>query len=506
MLIHALQTGEGIFQFVSPRAHKHTVSPAQTNVRRKNPSILDELIQRMSFEDDNINLRLGDRFALTKVTPILSESGNDDHVQYLIEAEDLPGTTSPRRKYSTVLTQVGLPFKNAVLTSNAIVRASLLLDAHKAKTVNLPSDQKSPSNGASQLIVSHAGIGRNATLIVYRDIRSEIDAGMVDRANLDKTLYRIVAAHRAVRGPHFIHSEPQLAALREALWLHCLATPKPKPSCGDRARRLFSVRRSASSPAVDLEGLTDTPASPANSIRRGVTLVRSRSMSSMSSMLAGWPGRPVAPEYVGVATSPSSGTDHAQAIGTSALPNRFHQEIDHVGNCRFHDADKVNGHYSNFWQGQAVVIGGEEYKTVEHYFQAQKFAPRKGVPQYAARIREQIMAAATADEAKKLARNNLRFAVSMQDWIKKLRVGEMYQGVHAKFSQDEDLKAILLATENAQLIETMPGPRNDTFWGVRGTTGANMLGRILMQVREDLRENRRPDPNACFEPDDQQQW
>lgn len=189
-MIHALHSGQGIFQFVSPKAHRHAVSPrAPTNVRRKHPSILDELLLRTSVGDGNVNVRLGDRFALTKVTPIVTEGGNDDHVQYLIEAEDLPGAPSPQRKYSTVLTQAGLPFAHAVLTPDAIVRASALLDAHQRKTSDVPSDQRAPVRDASQLIVSHAGIGRNATLIVYRDIVSKIDANMVNRANLDETLY-----------------------------------------------------------------------------------------------------------------------------------------------------------------------------------------------------------------------------------------------------------------------------------------------------------------------------
>ncbi len=56
--------------------------------------------------------------------------------------------------------------------------------------------------------------------------------------------------------------------------------------------------------------------------------------------------------------------------------------------------------------------------------------------------------------------------------------------VLAKFSQHDDLRAQLLATGDAQLVEHT---ERDAFWGDGGDgSGANMLGRILMDVREQL--------------------
>ena len=54
----------------------------------------------------------------------------------------------------------------------------------------------------------------------------------------------------------------------------------------------------------------------------------------------------------------------------------------------------------------------------------------------------------------------------------------------AKFTQHEDLKAILLSTGNALLIEAS---KTDAFWGIgEKGNGKNMLGRLLMQVRDEL--------------------
>lgn len=53
------------------------------------------------------------------------------------------------------------------------------------------------------------------------------------------------------------------------------------------------------------------------------------------------------------------------------------------------------------------------------------------------------------------------------------------------FSQHEDLRALLLSTGDAKLVEHT---ENDAYWGDGGDgSGKNMLGRILVQVREQLR-------------------
>jgi N-glycosidase YbiA len=61
----------------------------------------------------------------------------------------------------------------------------------------------------------------------------------------------------------------------------------------------------------------------------------------------------------------------------------------------------------------------------------------------------------------------------------------MYTAVYAKFTQHEELRDRLLATGDAALIEHT---RNDRYWGDGGDgTRCNMLGRVLMRVREELR-------------------
>jgi len=61
----------------------------------------------------------------------------------------------------------------------------------------------------------------------------------------------------------------------------------------------------------------------------------------------------------------------------------------------------------------------------------------------------------------------------------------MREAVEAKFRQHDELRALLLATNDAILVEHT---ENDDFWGDGGDgSGRNELGRVLMAVREVLR-------------------
>jgi ribA/ribD-fused uncharacterized protein len=61
----------------------------------------------------------------------------------------------------------------------------------------------------------------------------------------------------------------------------------------------------------------------------------------------------------------------------------------------------------------------------------------------------------------------------------------MRAAVLAKFQQHEDIREILMATGDAKIVEHTT---NDAYWGDGGDSkGKNMLGRILMEVREHFR-------------------
>lgn len=140
----------------------------------------------------------------------------------------------------------------------------------------------------------------------------------------------------------------------------------------------------------------------------------------------------------------------------------------------FYSTQGEHGCFSNFSRHR-FELDGLVWPTSEHYFQAQKFA---GTP-YA----EQIRRAATPKQAAALGRD--RNQPLRTDW-EQVKDAVMRRAVLRKFETHADIRAILLATKDEELVENAPG---DYYWGCGRTgTGQNKLGKILMDVRVTLRE------------------
>ena len=137
----------------------------------------------------------------------------------------------------------------------------------------------------------------------------------------------------------------------------------------------------------------------------------------------------------------------------------------------------VAGYLSNF-SPHGVCLDGVEWPTVEHCFQAMKFA---NDPQ----LQEQIRRADSACAAKRIAWEH---AAIRSDW-RQVREQVMLRALRAKFSQHPDLGEKLLATGARQLVEVNP---RDGYWGNGGDgSGQNRTGELLMLVREELRRGLR---------------
>lgn len=130
---------------------------------------------------------------------------------------------------------------------------------------------------------------------------------------------------------------------------------------------------------------------------------------------------------------------------------------------------------SNFWRCR-IVYYEEKYNSVEHAYQAAKFTDKD--------IREKIKNAKTLGEAKRIARRN-RDKIR-KDW-NEVNLKIMEQLVIFKFLEP-DLYDKLIETGQKYLQEG--NYWGDTFWGVDLKTGKgkNNLGKILMKVRDGLRD------------------
>lgn len=145
-----------------------------------------------------------------------------------------------------------------------------------------------------------------------------------------------------------------------------------------------------------------------------------------------------------------------------------------------HSEEKICGFFgkyrflSNFWEcANGVDFAGEYFHTSEAAYQAAKFPIKK--------MHE--ISLLSAEESKKYSRQNL-MKYSVQQWDK-IKVKIMFSIVLNKFSVNEDLREKLLDTGSKYLEET--NYWGDQFWGVCNGNGRNMLGQILMEVREVLK-------------------
>lgn len=126
------------------------------------------------------------------------------------------------------------------------------------------------------------------------------------------------------------------------------------------------------------------------------------------------------------------------------------------------------------------------WPSVEHFYQAQKFA---GVDSDEARdLRARILAADAPEQAAGLARRAERERPHLRrgDWSTS-KVGVMRAALLAKFTQHEGPRELLMSTARprpAAIVEASP---HDAYWGGgRDGKGSNHLGRLLMELRADL--------------------
>ena len=140
---------------------------------------------------------------------------------------------------------------------------------------------------------------------------------------------------------------------------------------------------------------------------------------------------------------------------------------------RFSSQSETHREFSNFALF-GVDLDGAWWPTVENYYQAQKFADPE--------LRKKIRKAEKPIIAKNLADKNK--AAMRADWDA-VKDEVMYRAVRCKFASHPELKAMLLATDDEEIIEAVP---TDTYWGVgRDGTGQNKLGKIIARVRDELR-------------------
>lgn len=123
---------------------------------------------------------------------------------------------------------------------------------------------------------------------------------------------------------------------------------------------------------------------------------------------------------------------------------------------------------SNFWPCDITILG-IPYKNVEAAYQAAKTTDTH--------MRKEFSGLSPKNAKSKGKRISLR-----ADWNDVLKVEIMELCLRAKF-QIPELKARLISTEGCELVEG--NAWNDQFWGVCRGSGRNVLGKLLMMLRDE---------------------
>lgn len=125
---------------------------------------------------------------------------------------------------------------------------------------------------------------------------------------------------------------------------------------------------------------------------------------------------------------------------------------------------------SNFYEAP-ITYENITYRNNEAAFQAQKTLDIE--------LRKEF-SSLSPNEAKRKGRK-----LKLRDDWDLVRVNIMREICLAKFTQNTELGEKLINTGDLLLEED--NNWGDTFWGVVDGTGFNMLGNILMSVREDIK-------------------
>ena len=130
------------------------------------------------------------------------------------------------------------------------------------------------------------------------------------------------------------------------------------------------------------------------------------------------------------------------------------------------------GCFSNFYPA-TMTVEGKEYATVEHYYQACKATSDVE--------HDIIRTAASPSAAKKMGRK----VVHLRPRWEKIKQDIMRRGLLAKFRQHADLQYILLSTGARPIHEDA---KHDREWGWARGQGRDLLGKLLVEVRTELRK------------------
>ena len=133
----------------------------------------------------------------------------------------------------------------------------------------------------------------------------------------------------------------------------------------------------------------------------------------------------------------------------------------------------ANVHSTFSYEETPILVDGIEYACSESYYQSMKSFGHRQHEEYHEAIRT-----CNPDDAWALGRR-----VPLRDDWDQAQIDVMRKAVYAKFTQNDMLRALLCSTSSYPLVQI----KIDPVWGsMSDGSGANMLGVLLMELRDQL--------------------
>lgn len=152
----------------------------------------------------------------------------------------------------------------------------------------------------------------------------------------------------------------------------------------------------------------------------------------------------------------------------------------------FHNPDEANGYLSN-WFLSDFEKDGVHFSSMEQYMMYQKAVLFKD-----SEIALQIMSTSDVGKIKAFGRSVRNYEETVWNGVRQIII---YEGLIEKFAQNNELRELLLATQQHILAECAV---QDRIWGIGLSmkdenrfdmskwNGQNLLGFSLMKVREQI--------------------
>ena len=203
LLISAIESGQGIFQFISCAKQYNPSATSQMSII--------ELVDAQKIGEQDTNIQLSNRYHLEsfeRLLPIIGTINSAYQVAQLTVHDRDSGEQSV-----IPFTQVSFNFKGKILRAEYIERADEILNHHMLRISSSNVKNAAPK----PIMVTSTGTKRNMILLCFNEIKRGIHDGVVNESNIDNALAQAAAAFNAINDSRSRISATQISELKTSL-------------------------------------------------------------------------------------------------------------------------------------------------------------------------------------------------------------------------------------------------------------------------------------------------